>query len=64
LQDAAPEVIARSSITKETIEQLIAERNAARKSRNFPRADAIRQELAAAGILLEDRADGVRWRRK
>lgn len=64
LQDAAPEVIARFSITEDAIEQLIAERNAARKSRNFARADAIRQELAGKGILLEDSADGVRWRRK
>lgn len=64
LQDAAPEVIARFSIAEDAIEQLIAERNAARKSRNFARADAIRQELAGKGILLEDSADGVRWRRK
>jgi cysteinyl-tRNA synthetase len=45
------------------IEQLIAERNAARKARNFARADAIRSQLQALDITLEDVADGTRWRR-
>jgi cysteinyl-tRNA synthetase len=45
------------------IEELVARRNAARASRDFAAADAIRDELAALGIVLED-ADGVtRWRR-
>ena len=43
---------------------MVAERNAARAARNFARADALRQELAAKGILIEDSKDGVRWRRK
>ncbi len=43
---------------------LIAERNAARKSRNFARADEIRTGLAIKGIVLEDRPDGTTdWRR-
>ncbi len=46
------------------IENLIAQRQAARKSRNFARADEIRNELASAGIVLEDTKDGVRWKRK
>jgi cysteinyl-tRNA synthetase len=46
------------------VESLIAERNAARKSRNFARADEIRGLLSAKGIVLEDTRDGVRWKRK
>ncbi|WP_438435336.1 cysteine--tRNA ligase [Gorillibacterium sp. sgz500922] len=46
------------------IERLIEERQEARRSRNFGRADEIRDELAGRGILLEDTAQGVRWRRK
>ena len=46
------------------IEKKIAEMNAARKARDFKRSDDIRQELIAAGILVEQTKDGVRWRRK
>ena len=46
------------------IESLIAQRSEAKKTRNFARADAIRNDLAAKGILLEDSKDGVRWKRK
>jgi len=45
------------------IQALVDERNVARKGRDFARADAIRQQLADEGILLEDTAQGVRWRR-
>ena len=46
------------------IQSLVDERNAAKASRDFARADAIRKELADEGILLEDTAQGVRWTRK
>ena len=44
------------------VERLVAEREAARKARDFQRADAIRAELAAQGVTLEDTRDGTRWR--
>lgn len=47
----------------EDIERLIEERQQARKDRNFARADEIRDELKAKGILLEDTREGVRFKR-
>jgi cysteinyl-tRNA synthetase len=48
----------------EEIDNLIEERQQARKDKNFARADQIRDELAAQGIILEDTKDGVRWKRR
>ena len=45
------------------IEKLIEERQAARKAKNFARADEIRDELLNKGILLEDTREGVKWKR-
>ena len=45
------------------IETLIEERQAARKARNFARADEIRNELLSKGIVLEDTREGVKWKR-
>ena len=45
------------------IQSLIDERDLAKKARDFARSDAIREQLAAEGILLEDTAQGVRWKR-
>ena len=47
----------------EDVEKLIEEREAARKDKDFARSDAIRDELKARGILLEDCPTGVRWKR-
>ena len=64
LNEAAPELVAAYALSDDAVEAMVAERNASRKARNFARADAIRQNLAAKGILIEDSVDGVRWRRK
>ena len=45
------------------IQSLIDERNEAKKNRDFARSDAIRDQLATEGVLLEDTAQGVRWKR-
>jgi cysteinyl-tRNA synthetase len=54
---------ATDAASTEWIEERIAERQAARKARDFARSDAIRDELATAGIQLEDTASGTRWQR-
>ena len=65
LQDkVAPALLTRQGLTDEEVDALIAERNTARKQRNFKRSDEIRDELAAKGIVIEDAKDGVRWKRK
>lgn len=48
----------------EEVERKIAEREEARKAKDFARADAIRDELAAKGILLKDTRTGVTWTRE
>lgn len=48
----------------EEIEQLINERIAARKAKDFARSDQIRDELKEQGIILEDTPQGTRWRRE
>jgi len=47
----------------EDVEKLIEERQAARKAKDFARADAIRDELLAKGIILEDTREGVKWKK-
>ena len=53
----------KEEILDDEIEALIAERQAARKEKNFARADEIRDELAAKGIVLLDTREGVKWKK-
>lgn len=50
-------------ILDQEVESLIQERQMARKEKNFKRADEIRDELLAKGIVLEDTREGVKWKR-
>jgi cysteinyl-tRNA synthetase len=50
-------------LSEQAIAQLIEDRNAARKAKDFLRADAIRKDLAAKGVILEDSPAGTTWRR-
>lgn len=52
-----------AEVLDEDIEKLIEERQAARKEKNFKRADEIRDQLAAMGIILKDTREGVQWKR-
>jgi cysteinyl-tRNA synthetase len=52
------------AIPEQEIEALIAARTAAKKGRDFAKADAIRNELLEKGVVLEDSKEGVRWKRK
>jgi cysteinyl-tRNA synthetase len=47
-----------------SIQELIAQRTAAKKAKNFTEADRIRKELLDQGIVLEDSASGTTWRRQ
>jgi cysteinyl-tRNA synthetase len=64
LAAAVPEVLAGYSLTDVEIDALLAEREQARRARNFRRADQIRNDLAQKGILIEDSKDSARWKRK
>lgn len=64
LEEAPVELRARATLSDEAIAALVAERQAARRARDFARGDAIRDELLGKGVVLEDGKDGVRWRRK
>jgi cysteinyl-tRNA synthetase len=52
------------AISDADVNRLIEERNAAKKARDFARSDAIRKQLADAGIVVEDTKEGIRWKRK
>jgi len=52
------------TLSNSAIDNLIEERNAARAGKDFARADEIRDQLADAGIELEDLREGTRWRRR
>ncbi len=53
----------KAEVLDEEIDALIAERQQARKDKNFARADEIRQQLSDMNIILEDTREGVKWKR-
>jgi cysteinyl-tRNA synthetase len=61
---AAAEFAKAASLSDAEVEELVAAHSRARQSRNFGRSDAIRNQLAENGIILENMKDGVRWKRK
>ena len=64
LADICGLVVERSEeILDSEIESLIAQRQEARKEKDFKRADEIRDILAGKGIILEDTREGVKWKR-
>ena len=62
--DVLTPTVTQSGMADEAIDALIAERQQARKQKNFKRSDEIRAELLEAGVILEDTKEGVRWKRK
>ena len=64
LKPTAPAATKEAGLSDNEIDALIAERNDAKKGKNFKRSDEIRNLLLEKGILLEDTKDGVRWKRK
>jgi cysteinyl-tRNA synthetase len=62
--DVAPELLAQVSLTDEMVNARLAERDRAKKRRDFATADQIRKELTEQGIVIEDSKEGVRWKRK
>ena len=66
-KEISPEALAlagSSQLSDAEIEEKMAQMAAARKGRDFKLSDALRAELIAAGILVENTKDGIRWRRK
>jgi len=66
-KDVSPELtelVRSAALSDDRIEQKIEDMKAARAARDFAKSDAIRAELLANGILIEQTKDGVRWRRK
>ena len=56
--------VVESTLSDTEVEALIEQRQQARKSRDFAKADAVRKQLANSGIIIEDTKDGLRWKRK
>jgi cysteinyl-tRNA synthetase len=62
--DVLKPTVAEGALSDADIDAKVAERNAAKKSKNFKLADEIRAQLLEQGIVIEDTKDGVRWKRK
>ena len=66
-KEASPELLeiaGSAQLSDEQVNQKIAEMEAARKVRHFMTSDSLRAELSAAGIIVENTKEGIRWRRK
>jgi cysteinyl-tRNA synthetase len=64
ISEELKDLLRSASLSDEQVNAKIGEMQAARSARNFPAADAIRAELTANGVVIEQTKDGVRWRRK
>jgi cysteinyl-tRNA synthetase len=64
ISPALMEAVQSGQLSDADIEKKVAEMEAARRARNFKASDTLRAELTAAGIVIENTKDGVRWRRK
>jgi cysteinyl-tRNA synthetase len=64
LNEQKKEGLRKLTVSEEEILKLIEERNAARKEKNWKRADEVRNELLARGIVLEDTPSGTNWKLK
>jgi cysteinyl-tRNA synthetase len=62
--DVLKPTVKSGAISDAEVDALVQERTQSKKARNFKRSDEIRDQLTAAGIILEDTKDGVRWKRK
>jgi cysteinyl-tRNA synthetase len=62
--DVLKPTVQTNAVSDSEVESMIAERTAAKKAKNFARADQIREQLLEQGIILEDTKSGVRWKRK
>ena len=56
--------VAAGGLTDAQIDERVAERNRAKKARDFALADSVRNELLEQGVILEDTREGTRWKRK
>jgi cysteinyl-tRNA synthetase len=66
-KDISPELLeiaGLSQLSDDQVNQKMSQMEAARKARDFKASDAMRAELSAAGIIVENTKEGVRWRRK
>ncbi len=64
ISPALVEIARSNQLSDDEVNRKLAAMKSARDARNFAQSDAIRAELVAAGILVENTKDGVRWRRK
>jgi len=64
VSDAALAIARSATLGDAQVEELVAKHSAARKAKDFKTSDAIRDQLLAQGVVLENTKDGVRWHRK